>query len=92
VHATALEVRALRQAAERTGESVGDGTTTSTLLAQAIYTEGVRNVVAGASALDLKWGLERGMAVAVPRSRRDHVRSRAGVRRCRSRRFPHTMI
>jgi chaperonin GroEL len=60
-----LAVRALRQAAERTGEAVGDGTTTSTLLAQAIYTEGVRNVVAGASALDLKRGLERGLAVAV---------------------------
>src|SRR5688572_11922094 len=52
-----LGVRALRQAAERTGDAVGDGTTTSTLLAQAIYAEGVRNVVAGASALDIKRGL-----------------------------------
>ncbi len=60
-----LAVRALRQAAERTGEAVGDGTTTSTLLAQAIYAEGVRNVVAGASALDLKRGLERGLVSAV---------------------------
>jgi len=60
-----LGVRALRQAAERTGDAVGDGTTTSTLLAQAIYAEGVRNVVAGASALDIKRGLERGLAVAV---------------------------
>jgi chaperonin GroEL len=60
-----LAVRALRQAAERTGEAVGDGTTTATLLAQAIYAEGVRNVVAGASALDLKRGLERGLAVCV---------------------------
>jgi chaperonin GroEL len=60
-----LAVRALRQAAERTGEAVGDGTTTSTLLAHAIYSDGVRNVVAGASALDIKRGLERGLAVAV---------------------------
>ena len=60
-----LAVRALRQAAERTGEAVGDGTTTSTLLAQAIYADGVRNVVAGASALDLKRGLEHGLEVAV---------------------------
>jgi chaperonin GroEL len=60
-----LAARALRQAAERTGEAVGDGTTTSTLLAHAIYADGVRNVVAGASALDIKRGLERGLAVAV---------------------------
>jgi chaperonin GroEL len=60
-----LAARALRQAAERTGEAVGDGTTTSTLLAQAVYADGVRNVVAGASALDIKRGLERGLAVAV---------------------------
>jgi chaperonin GroEL len=60
-----LAVRALRQAAERTGDAVGDGTTTSTLLANAIYADGVRNVVAGASAIDIKRGLERGLAVAV---------------------------
>jgi chaperonin GroEL len=60
-----LGVRALRQAAERTGEAVGDGTTTATLLAQAIYADGVRNVVAGASALDIKRGLEHGLEVAV---------------------------
>ncbi|HEU4579482.1 MAG TPA: chaperonin GroEL [Polyangiaceae bacterium] len=60
-----LGVRTLRQAAERTGEAVGDGTTTSTLLAHAIFAEGVRNVVAGASAINLKRGLERGLAAAV---------------------------
>jgi len=59
-----LGVRTIRQAAERTGEAVGDGTTTSTLLAHAMYAEGVRNVVAGASAIQLKRGLERGFAVA----------------------------
>jgi chaperonin GroEL len=55
----------LRQAAERTGEAVGDGTSTSTLLAQAIFADGLRNVVAGASAVDLKRGLDRGARVAV---------------------------
>jgi len=60
-----LAARALRQAAERTGEAVGDGTTASTLLAHAIHADGVRNVAAGASALDIKRGLERGLAVAV---------------------------
>src|SRR5687767_4544503 len=52
-----LGVRTIRQAAERTGDAVGDGTSTATLLAHAIFTDGVRNVVAGASAIDLKRGL-----------------------------------
>ncbi|MEW5855354.1 MAG: chaperonin GroEL [Myxococcota bacterium] len=60
-----LGARIIRQAAERTGEEVGDGTTTATLLAQAIYAEGVRNVVAGASAIDIKRGLDRGVKIAV---------------------------
>jgi chaperonin GroEL len=54
-----LGVRVLRQAAEKTGDSVGDGTSTSTVLAHAIFAEGVRNVVAGASAIDIKRGLDR---------------------------------
>ncbi len=60
-----LGAQMLREAAVRTGDSVGDGTTTSTLLAHAIFAEGVRNVVAGASAVDLKRGLDRGLEVAV---------------------------
>lgn len=59
-----LGARMMRQAAVRTGDAVGDGTTTSTLLAQAIFAEGVRNVVAGASAIDLKRGLELGLVAA----------------------------
>jgi chaperonin GroEL len=60
-----LGARMLRQAAERTGDAVGDGTSTATLLAQAIFSDGVRNVVAGASAIDIKRGLERGLKAAV---------------------------
>jgi chaperonin GroEL len=60
-----LGAQMIRQAAERTGDAVGDGTTTSTLLAHAIYAEGLRNVAAGASAIDLKRGLDRGLMVAV---------------------------
>ncbi|MEX0703507.1 MAG: chaperonin GroEL [Planctomycetales bacterium] len=60
-----MGARLLREAAEKTGEAVGDGTTTATLLAHAIYSEGLRNVAAGASAVDLKRGLDRGLAVAV---------------------------
>ena len=54
-----LGAQVLRQAAEKTGDVVGDGTSTSTILAHAILADGVRNVVAGASAIDLKRGLDR---------------------------------
>jgi len=60
-----LGAHMIRQAAERTGDAVGDGTTTSTILAQAIFADGVRNVAAGASAIDLKRGLDRGVRAAV---------------------------
>ena len=60
-----LGAQMLRQAAERTGEAVGDGTSTSTVLAHAILADGVRNVVAGASAIDLKRGLDRGLQAAI---------------------------
>jgi chaperonin GroEL len=64
-HVENLGVQMIRQAAERTGDAVGDGTSTSTILAHAIFADGVRNVVAGASAVDLKHGLDRGARVAV---------------------------
>ena len=54
-----LGARMLRQAAEKTGEMVGDGTSTATILAHAIFADGVRNVVAGASAIEIKRGLDR---------------------------------
>jgi chaperonin GroEL len=60
-----LGAQIIRQAAERTGDAVGDGTSTATILAQAIFTEGLKNVVAGASAVDLKRGLDRGARAAV---------------------------
>ncbi|MBI3972385.1 MAG: chaperonin GroEL [Chloroflexi bacterium] len=64
-HEENLGVQVLREAAERTGDAVGDGTTTATLLAHAIFAVGVRNVAAGASAIDLKRGLDRGLIAAV---------------------------
>ena len=60
-----LGAQMIRQAAERTGDSVGDGTSTSAILAEAIFADGVRNVAAGASAIDIKRGLDRGVRVAV---------------------------
>jgi chaperonin GroEL len=60
-----LGAQMLRQAAERTGDLVGDGTSTATILAHAIFADGVRNVVAGASAIDLKRGLDRAAKVTI---------------------------
>ncbi len=60
-----LGARMLRQAAEKTGDMVGDGTSTATVLTHAILSEGVRNVVAGASAIDIKRGLDRACKRAV---------------------------
>jgi chaperonin GroEL len=60
-----LGAQMLRQAAEKTGDLVGDGTSTATILAHAIYADGVRNVAAGASAIDLKRGLDRGLQAVI---------------------------
>ena len=59
-----LGAQMLRQAAEKTGDTVGDGTSTATVLAHAIYADGLRNVVAGASAIDVKRGLDRATKAA----------------------------
>lgn len=60
-----LGAQVLKEAAERTGDLVGDGTSTSTILAYAIFSEGLKNVAARASAIELKRGLDRGLKVAV---------------------------
>ena len=60
-----LGAQMIRGAAERTGDAVGDGTTTATLLAHAIVADGVRNVAAGASAIDMKRGIDRAVRTAI---------------------------
>ena len=59
-----LGAQVMKEAAERTGDAVGDGTTTATLLAYALYSEGVKNVTAGAAAVELRRGMERGLKKA----------------------------
>src|ERR687884_2264649 len=60
-----LGVQLLKQAATQTNEVAGDGTTTATVLAQAIVNGGIKAVVAGANAMQLRRGIERGaLAVA----------------------------
>ena len=60
-----LGAQMIREAAERTGETVGDGTSTAAILTHALFSEGLHNVAAGASAVDLKRGLDRGVRAAV---------------------------
>ena len=55
----------MKQVATKTNDVAGDGTTTATVLAQALVAEGMRNVVAGANPMMLKQGIERGVRVVV---------------------------
>jgi chaperonin GroEL len=54
----------VREVASKTSDVAGDGTTTATILAQAIYREGVKSVAAGANPMALKRGIEKAVAVA----------------------------
>src|SRR5258705_13421388 len=52
----------VREVASKTSDVAGDGTTTATVLAQAIYREGSKNVTAGANPMEVKRGIERAVA------------------------------
>jgi len=54
----------LREVASKTSDVAGDGTTTATVLAQAIFREGIKNVTAGGNPMDLKRGIDRAVEVA----------------------------
>ena len=64
----------VKEVATKTNDVAGDGTTTATVLAQALVREGLRNVAAGASPLGLKRGIEAGVAAAV-----ESIKSQAKV-------------
>jgi len=55
----------VREVASKTSDTAGDGTTTATVLAQAIYREGAKNVVAGANPMDIKRGIEKAVEAVV---------------------------
>ncbi|PYQ11475.1 MAG: chaperonin GroEL [Acidobacteria bacterium] len=55
----------VREVASKTSDVAGDGTTTATVLAQAIYREGIKNVTAGANPMELKKGVEKAVGVVV---------------------------
>src|SRR5215468_4425274 len=60
-----LGARMVREVASKTSDVAGDGTTTATVLAQAIYREGIRNVTAGANPMELKRGIELAVETVV---------------------------
>jgi chaperonin GroEL len=60
----------VREVASKTSDTAGDGTTTATVLAQAIYREGAKNVVAGANPMELKRGIEKAVEVVVEEIKR----------------------
>jgi chaperonin GroEL len=62
----------LKEAATKTNDVAGDGTTTATVLAQAIVTEGLRNLAAGANPMQLKLGIDKGTEAVV-----EYIRSKA---------------
>ena len=64
----------VKSVASKTGDDAGDGTTTATVLAQAIVREGLRNVAAGANPMDLKRGIDKAVAKVV-----ESIKERAEV-------------
>jgi chaperonin GroEL len=65
-----LGARMVREVASKTSDTAGDGTTTATVLAQAIYREGLKNVVAGASPMALKRGIDLAIEAVVQEIKR----------------------
>ena len=55
----------VREVATKTNDAAGDGTTTATVLAQALVTEGMKNVTAGANPMDIKRGMQKAVSAAV---------------------------
>jgi len=82
-----MGARMVREVASKTSDVAGDGTTTATVLADAIYREGLRNVSAGANPMALKRGIEAGVAAVVdelkklskPVNTRQQIRSVATI-------------
>lgn len=60
-----LGAQLVKEVAEKTSDEAGDGTTTATVLAQAILTEGLKNVSAGANSMSIKRGIDKAVAVAI---------------------------
>src|SRR6202008_2648733 len=60
----------VKEVASKTADKAGDGTTTATVLAEAIYAEGLRNIAAGANPMDLKRGMEKALQLVIEELRK----------------------
>jgi len=60
----------LKEVASKTADIAGDGTTTATVLAQAIVTAGLKNVAAGANPIDLKRGIDKAVIATIEQLRK----------------------
>ena len=67
----------VREVASKTSDVAGDGTTTATVLAQAIYAEGIKNVTAGANPMDLKRGIDQAVEAVVKQLKKFFVGRRS---------------
>ena len=68
----------VREVASKTSDVAGDGTTTATVLAQAIYREGVKTVAAGANPMAMKRGIEKAVTARLRAVRQENRRTREG--------------
>ena len=64
-HYENMGAQLVREVASKTSDVAGDGTTTATVLAQAIYREGMKNVTAGANPMDIKRGIEKAVTMVI---------------------------
>jgi len=81
----------VREVASKTSDVAGDGTTTATVLAQAIFREGLRNVTAGANPMDLKRGIDLAVTNVIEELKKLSPRSKARRKSRRSVRSRRTM-
>ena len=75
----------VKEVATKTSDLAGDGTTTATVLAQAIFREGLKNVTAGANPMELKRGIDKAVEAVV-----EHLQDHVGARRPARRRSPRS--
>jgi len=87
-----LGAQMLKEVASKTSDVAGDGTTTATVLAQAIFREGVKMVAAGASPMDLKRGIDYAVEAVVKKLKELSKPTRTKRRSHRLARFPPTTI
>ena len=69
-----MGAKMVKEAASKTNDMVGDGTSTATLLAEAIYEEGLKNITAGANPVDIKHGIEKSVEALIKELTRTSIK------------------